>query len=81
MTLTPKTAAAGISGAFTGVVIWILTDACKIQVSAEHAAYITAIVAFAGSYFAPRSDPTPEQVTQILQAKPIVEIKTETTKT
>jgi hypothetical protein len=67
VSVTPKTAATGISGAFTGVLIWVLTDGFHINVSAEHAAYLTAIITFGASYFAPRSDPTPEQVTQILQ--------------
>ena len=67
MGITPKTAATGISGALTGVLIWIMKDAFKIQVSAEHAAYLTALVAVAASYLAPRSDPTPDQVAKVLQ--------------
>lgn len=77
MNLTPKTASAGAAGGLGGsiavVVISILT-ASHFTVSPELASAITAIVtalaSFAGSYFAPRSDPTPEQVATILQAQP-----------
>jgi hypothetical protein len=66
MSLTPKTAAAGIGGAITGTLIWILGDGFHIQVSAEHGAYLATIVAFICAYLAPNSDPTPEQVEKIL---------------
>ncbi len=66
--IAPKTAAAGLGGALTGVLIWILTDGFHVQVSGEHAAYLATLVAVACSYFAPRQPPTVEDTAKILLA-------------
>jgi len=74
MSVTPKVAAstgsAAVTGSLSAITIWVLTDKCKIDIPAEIASamttVITSIFGLLGGYFAPRSEPTPSQVTQIL---------------
>ncbi len=78
--ITPKTASAtagaGASTPLSILLIWLIemipthTEPFHVVVSATIAAAIASIMAsvaaFAGAWIAPRSEPTPEQVTQIL---------------
>ncbi len=79
--LTPKTASAGLSGSASvpvaTIAIWLIemipTSAephhvvVPAAVAAALAAFMATAAAFLGSYFTPRSDPTPDQVVSILQ--------------
>ena len=65
-----------MGGAVTGILIWILTDGCHIQVSGEHAAYLTTLVAVACSYFAPKQGPTVEETAKILIADNLAKSQT-----
>ncbi len=79
--VTPKAVSAGVSGTLSvpmsTVVIWLIEmipthDApyhiiVPATVAAALASIFTALVAFAGAYFAPRADPTPDQVAQVIQ--------------
>jgi hypothetical protein len=51
----PKVAAAGIGGAATTILIWILNDLAGVQVTPEVAAALATIIAFAAGYFTPQS--------------------------
>ena len=64
--LTPKVATGALAGAVSVIVVWIITK-CGVEVPAEIASAFTTIISAGSSYFAPRSDPTPEQVVDILQ--------------
>lgn len=61
---TPKMATSGIAGAVSIIIIWIL-DQFGVKTSAEVASAFTVIVSFIAGYFAPHSEPTPEQIQQI----------------
>ncbi len=63
--LTPKVATGALAGAVSVILVWIVTK-CGIEVPAEIASAFTTVVSACSSYFAPHSDPTPEQVTEIL---------------
>ncbi len=79
--VTPKAVSAGVSGTLSvpmsTIVIWLIemipTHAepyhviVPATVAAALASIFTALVAFAGAYFAPRADPTPDQVAQVIQ--------------
>lgn len=58
MNLTPtaKAGSAGIAGALSVIVIWVLSSICKIEIPPEIASAITTVVAFAAAYIAPRTD-------------------------
>jgi hypothetical protein len=64
---TPKVATGGITGILTGFIIYELTQRFHITIAPEEAAFLTATLSFASSYFAPHSDPTPAQVAEIKQ--------------
>ncbi len=64
--LTPKVATGALAGAVSVILVWIITK-CGIEVPPEIASAFTTVVSAASSWFAPRSDPTPEDVTKILQ--------------
>ncbi len=66
MALTPKVATGALAGAVTIVIVWILAQ-FHIAVDVAVAQAFTVIISGASSYFAPRSDPTPDQVTDILK--------------
>jgi hypothetical protein len=74
MSVTPKVAAstgsAAVTGSLSSIAIWVLVEKCHIEIPADIASamttVITALFGFAGGYFAPRSEPTEAQVTQIL---------------
>jgi len=51
----PKVAAAGIAGAATTILIWILNSLMGVEVPPEVAAAITTILAFLAGYFTPQS--------------------------
>ena len=51
----PKVAAAGIGGAVTTIVIWLLNDMAGIEVTPEVAAALATIIAFVAGYFTPQS--------------------------
>jgi putative flippase GtrA len=51
----PKVAAAGIAGAITTIVIWILNSLLGVEVPPEVAAAITTVLAFLAGYFTPQS--------------------------
>ncbi len=63
--LTPKVATGALGGALSIIVIWIIGQ-FGIVVPPEVSSAFTIVISTASSYFAPRSDPSPEQVTQIL---------------
>ncbi len=64
--LTPKVATGALAGAVSVILVWIITK-FGIEVPPEIASAFTTVVSAASSWFAPRSDPTPEDVTKILQ--------------
>ncbi len=66
MALTPKVATGALAGSVTIVIVWILSQ-FHINVDVPVAQAFTVIISTASSFFAPRSDPTPEQVTDILK--------------
>ncbi len=66
MNLTPKAASAGVAGAFTIILVWII-GLFHVTVPPEIASAITTIISFLAAYLAPRSDPTPDQVVDILR--------------
>jgi hypothetical protein len=51
----PKVAAAGIAGAATTLLIWILNSFLGVEVSPEVAAALATILAFVAGYFTPQS--------------------------
>ena len=51
----PKVAAAGIGGAATTIVIWLLNDMAGVEVTPEVAAALATIIAFLAGYFTPQS--------------------------
>ncbi len=63
--LTPKVATGALGGALSIIVIWIIGQ-FGIVVPPEVSSAFTIVISTAASYFAPRSDPSPEQVSQIL---------------
>ncbi len=65
MALTPKVATGALAGAVSVILVWIITK-CGLEVPPEISSAFTTVISAGSSYFAPRSDPTPEQVTQIL---------------
>ncbi len=79
--VTPKAVSAGVTGTLsvplTTLVIWLIEMipahnepyhvVVPAAVAAALASIFTAFVAFAGAYFAPRADPTPDQVAQVIQ--------------
>jgi len=62
---TPKVATGGLTGILTGFIIYELTNRFHITIAPEEAVFLSTILAFAASYFAPHSDPTPEQIKEI----------------
>ncbi len=91
MGITPKTVSGSISaGASTPlsiVIIWLLemipthTDPYHLVLPALVAGAIASLIAaaasFFGAYFAPRSEPTPEQVVDILQKNRMQQLNAE----
>ena len=67
---TPKVATGGATGIITAFVFYELSNRFHITLAPEEASFITTILAFASSYLAPHSDPTPEQVKQIIKDQP-----------
>ncbi len=65
MALTPKVATGALAGAVSVILVWIITK-CGLDVPPEISSAFTTVISASSAYFAPRSDPTPEQVTQIL---------------
>ncbi len=63
--LTTKVASGALAGAVSVILVWIITK-CGIEVPAEIASAFTTIVSAIAGFFAPRSDPTPEDVSKIL---------------
>ncbi len=51
----PKIAAAGIAGAATTILIWILHDLVGVEVPPEVAAALATLLAFAAGYLTPQS--------------------------
>lgn len=49
----PKVAAAGIAGAFVGIILWAINYFYQIEVPAEVASALTTIVAFVAGYMTP----------------------------
>lgn len=74
MGITPKTSAAALTGALTVVLIWVV-GLFHVTVPPEIASAITTILSSLAAYLAPRSDPTPDQVTQILNTAAIQQPK------
>ncbi len=66
MALTPKVATGALAGAVSVILVWIITK-WGIDVPPEIASAFTTVISAGSSYFAPRSDPTPDQVTDILK--------------
>lgn len=66
MALTPKVATGALAGAVSVILVWIITK-CGLDVPPEISSAFTTVVSAVSSYFAPRSDPTPDQVTDILK--------------
>ncbi len=64
--LTPKVATGALAGAVSVILVWIITK-CGIEVPPEIASAFTTVVSADSSWFAPRSEPTSEDVTKILQ--------------
>jgi putative flippase GtrA len=50
----PKVAAAGIAGAATTILIWILNSLLGVEVPPEVAAALATILAFLAGYFTPQ---------------------------
>jgi hypothetical protein len=48
-----KVTAAGLAGAITAIIVWILATAFKVDIPPEIASAITIIVAFAAAYLIP----------------------------
>ncbi len=63
--LTTKVASGALAGAVSVILVWIITK-CGIEVPAEIASAFTTIVSAVAGFFAPRSEPTQEDVTKIL---------------
>ena len=63
--LTPKVATGALAGAVSIIIVWILGQ-FHIVVPPEVSSAFTIVVSTASSYFAPRSEPSPEQVATIL---------------
>ncbi len=63
--LTPKVATGALAGAVSVILVWIITK-FGIDVPPEIASAFTTVVSALSSYFAPRSEPTAEDVTKIL---------------
>ncbi len=64
--LTPKVATGALAGAVSVIVVWIISK-FGMDVPPEIASAFTTVISAGSSYFAPRSDPTPDQVVSILQ--------------
>jgi hypothetical protein len=64
--LTPKVATGALAGAVSVIVVWIIVK-CGLDVPAEIASAFTTVISATSSWFAPHSDPTPDQVVDILQ--------------
>lgn len=58
MNLNPKTTAAGIAGAVTLVIVFILSQ-LGVEIPADVASAITVIIAFAAAYLKSSNDWTP----------------------
>lgn len=54
---TPKASSAGLGGALSVIVIWVLSSIYQIEIPPEIASAITTVVAFGAAYIAPRSQP------------------------
>ncbi len=63
--LTPKVATGALAGAVSVILVWIITK-CGIEVPPEIASAFTTVISALAGYFAPRSEPTSEDVTKIL---------------
>lgn len=48
-----KVTAAGVAGAATAIIVWILSAAFKVNIPPEIASAITVVLAFAAGYFLP----------------------------
>ncbi len=64
--LTTKVATGALAGAVSVIVVWLITK-FGVEVPPEIASAFTTVISALAGYFAPRSDPTPEDVTKILQ--------------
>ncbi len=67
MALTPKVATGALAGALSVIIVWGISAGFHIQIPAEVASAFTTLISGVSSYFAPRSDPTPDQVTEVLK--------------
>lgn len=67
---TPKAASSGVAGSVSVILIWVLSSICHITIPPEIASAFTVVISFGVAAFAPHSQPTPEQVTKILQDNP-----------
>jgi hypothetical protein len=63
--LTPKVATGALAGAASVILVWII--GMFHPVPPEISSAFTTVFSTCFAYFAPMSQPTPEQVTQILQ--------------
>ncbi len=64
--LTPKVATGALAGAVSVIVVWIISK-FGLEVPPEMASAFTTVISAVSMYFAPRSDPTPDQIAKILQ--------------
>ena len=64
---TPKVATGGITGIVAAFIFYELSTRFHLTIAPEESSFITTILAFAASYLAPHSQPTPEQVDEIKQ--------------
>ncbi len=64
--LTPKVATGALAGAVSVIVVWIITQ-FGVTIPPEIASAFTTVISACSAYFAPRSEPTHEQVVDILQ--------------
>ncbi len=64
--LTPKVATGALAGAVSVIVVWIITQ-FGVTIPPEIASAFTTVISACSAYFAPRSEPTSEDVTKILK--------------
>ncbi len=67
MALTPKVATGALAGALSVILVWIIGTCFHVTIPPEVASAFTTLISGVSSYFAPRSDPTPDQVTEVLK--------------
>ncbi len=63
---TPKVAAGGATGILTGLIFYELDKRFQITVAPEEAVFISTAIGLIVQWFAPHSEPTPEQKEKIL---------------